>query len=235
MYTNLMLYKAISKQYNDNEILTYVNHMIPQNVLSQFKSNNYQEDQQFIVILQWFKNDFMKWMPKNLQCNICNLQMKLQLLSDDSWKVRATEIYECIKCGSNFVFPRYGEIKKIAETRIGRCSEWSMLFGAILNSLSFPTRIVHDYLDHCWNETYIRSKWIHIDSTLEYPISFNHPYYYEQNWSKEYEHVIAFSSNSIEDVTRFYTEKWENEVLKRRMKNKTDRKISMLSKEYLKL
>jgi peptide-N4-(N-acetyl-beta-glucosaminyl)asparagine amidase len=235
MYTNLMLYKAISKQYNDNEILTYVYHMIPQDVLSQFKSNNYLEDQHFIAILQWFKNDFMKWMPKNLQCNICNLQMKLQFLSDDSWKVRATEIYECIKCGSKVVFPRYGEIKKIAETRIGRCSEWSMLFGAILNSLSFPTRIVHDYLDHCWNETYIRSKWIHIDSTLEYPISFNHPYYYEQNWSKEYEHIIAFSSNSIEDVTRFYTEKWENEVLKRRMKNKTDRKFSMISKEYLKL
>jgi hypothetical protein len=42
-------------------------------------------------------------------------------------------------------------------------------------------------------------------------------------------------SYSIEDVTRFYTEKWENEVLERRMKNKTDRKISMLSKEYLKL
>lgn len=123
-------------------------------------------------------------------------------------------------------------MKKIAQTRIGRCSEWSMLFGAILNSLSFPTRIVHDYLDHCWNETYIRSSWIHIDSTLEYPISFNHPHYYEQNWSKEYEHVIAFSSNRIEDVTRFYTEKWDNEVLIRRKKNKTDKKISMISPNH---
>jgi Zn ribbon nucleic-acid-binding protein len=231
---NLMLCKAIARQYNDNEILTCVNHMIPHNVLSQFKSNNYQ-DRSFRIILQWFKNDFMKWMPKDLHCNTCKVQMKLQLLPGDSWKVRATEIYECIKCGSKFVFPRYGEIKKIADTRIGRCSEWSVLFGGILNSLSFPTRMVHDYLDHCWNETYIGSKWIHIDSTLEYPISFNHPHYYEQNWNKEYEHVIAFSSNSIEDVTRFYTEKWDTEVLMRRATNKTDRKISMLFKEYLKL
>jgi Zn ribbon nucleic-acid-binding protein len=230
-----MLYKAISKQYNDNEILTYVNHMIPHNVLLQFNRHSYEEDQSFRIILQWFKNDFMKWMPKNLQCNSCNIQMKLQYLPGKSWEVRAVEIYECMKCGSKYVFPRYGEIKKIADTRVGRCSEWSMLFGAILNSLSFPTRILHDYLDHCWNETYIRSKWIHIDSTLEYPISFNHPHYYEQNWRKEYEHIIAFSSNSIEDVTRFYTEKWDTEVLMKRLKNKTDRKINTLSKLYLRL
>jgi transglutaminase/protease-like cytokinesis protein 3 len=44
-----------------------------------------------------------------------------------------------------------------------------MLFGAILNSLSIPTRIVHDYLDHCWNESMIDEKWVHVDSTLEYP------------------------------------------------------------------
>jgi DNA-directed RNA polymerase subunit RPC12/RpoP len=65
--------------------------------------------------------------------------MKLQYLPGKSWEVRAVEIYECMKCGSKYVFPRYGEIKKIADTRVGRCSEWSMLFGAILNSLSFPT------------------------------------------------------------------------------------------------
>ena len=232
---NLTLYKEVSKQYNDNEILTYVNHMIPQTVLLHFDSHNYQEDQSFRVILQWFKNEFMKWMPKNLQCNKCNIQTKLQLLPGNSWKIRATEIHECMKCGSKYVFPRFGEIKRIADTRIGRCSEWSMLFGAILNSLSFPTRIVHDYLDHCWNETYFLSKWIHIDSTLEYPISFNHPHYYEQNWKKEYEHIIAFSANRIEDVTRSYTEKWDTEVSIKRIKNKTDRKINKLSKEYLRL
>ena len=232
LHTNLTLYKSISRQYVDNEILAYVKCMIPQSVLSQFESNNYREDESIRVILQWFKSEFMKWMPKNLRCNVCDIQMKLQVLVGYSWKIRSTEVYECIRCGSKLVFPRFGEIKMIADSRIGRCSEWSMLFGAILNSLSFPTRIVHDYLDHCWNETYIRSKWMHIDSTLEYPISYNHPHYYEQNWNKEYEHVIAFSSDNIEDVTKFYTEKWDTEVFKRRMKYKTQEKISMLSKEY---
>jgi peptide-N4-(N-acetyl-beta-glucosaminyl)asparagine amidase len=65
------------------------------------------------------------------------------------------------------VFPRYGEIIKIAESGIGRCSEWSVLFGAILNSLYIKTRIVHDYLDHCWNESLIDGKWVDIDSTLD--------------------------------------------------------------------
>jgi peptide-N4-(N-acetyl-beta-glucosaminyl)asparagine amidase len=231
----LTLYKEISKQYNDNEILTYVNQMIPRNVLIQFNDYICYEEQSFKAIFQWFKNEFMKWMPKNLQCNVCNIQMKVQLLPGDSWKLRSTEIYECIKCGSKCVFPRYGEIKKIADTRIGRCSEWSMVFGAILNSLSIPARIVHDYLDHCWNESYIGQEWIHMDSTLAYPISLNHPYYYEQNWSKKYEYIMAFSADSIEDVTRRYTEKWDSEVLARRIRNNTDRKIDAFTKLYLRL
>jgi peptide-N4-(N-acetyl-beta-glucosaminyl)asparagine amidase len=209
--------------------------MIPQNVLTQFNSYNHQENLSFKAILQWFKNEFMKWMPNDLQCNICNIQMKRQLSPGNSWKLSSTEIYECIKCGSKCVFPRYGEIKKIADTQIGRCSEWSMLFGAIVSSLSVPTRIVHDYLDHCWNESYIGQKWIHIDSTLAYPISFNHTHYYEQNWNKKYEHVMAFSANGIEDVTRRYTEKWDSEVLKRRTKNNTDRKIKTFTKLYSRL
>ena len=61
-----------------------------------------------------------------------------------------------------------------------------MLFGGIMNALNIKTRIVHDFLDHCWNEAIIDGKWVHIDSTLAYPISLNHPYYYEQNWGKKY-------------------------------------------------
>ncbi len=230
----LTLYKEISRQYHDNDILTYVNHLIPKNVLTQFNTQN-QTCQPLKTLLQWFKKDFMKWMPKDLQCNLCKTQMKLQLLPGNGWRVRKIEDYECIKCGSRCIFPRYGEIKKIADTRIGRCSEWSMLFGAILNSLSFPTRIVHDYLDHCWNETLIENKWIHIDSTLEYPISLDHPFYYEQNWAKKYEYIIAFSLNGIEDVTRFYTTKWDSEVQIRRNKNNASSQVNLLAELYWKI
>lgn len=245
--TIFTLYNEISKQYDKDEILAYVNHLIPYKVLSQFNKGDDRrgsphqkeecegDDESLRAIFQWFKKDFMKWMPKELQCNICNIQMKPQLFPGTSWKLRTTEVHECMKCGSKCVFPRYGEIKKIADTRIGRCSEWSMLFGAILNSLSIPTRIVHDFLDHCWNESYIGEKWIHIDSTLDYPISFNHPHYYEQNWNKKYEYIIAFSANSIEDVTKHYTEKWDGEVLPRRIKNNTKNRIKLFNGLYSRL
>jgi hypothetical protein len=76
----------------------------------------------------------------------------------------------------------------------------------------------------------IKKKWIHVDSTLNYPISFNHPHYYEQNWGKKYEYILAFSATTIEDVTKNYTEKWQV-VQKRRRKND---KIDLLKKMYLK-
>jgi len=128
-------------------------------------------------------------------------------------------------------FPRYLGILNIAQARIGRCSEWSILFGAILNSLSIQTRIVHDFLDHCWNESSLNRNWIHIDSTLEYPISFNHPYYYEQNWGKKYEYVLVFSPNDLEDVTGNYTQNWQM-VQKRRGKKDKD-KLKEFRKSYL--
>ena len=164
----------------------------------------------------------MKWMPKELQCTECNRPMRIQVVDDNSVTLRKTEIHKCGACGSTLIFPRYDKILKIAETRIGRCSEWSMLFGAIVNSLSIRTRIVHDYLDHCWNEVLINKKWVHTDSTLDYPISFDHPYYYEQNWGKKYAYVLAFSANSLEDVTTRYTQQWPVVQKRRGKKDKVE-------------
>ena len=107
-----------------------------------------------------------------------------------------------------------------------------MLFGAILNSLSIETRIVQVYLDHCWNESLIDGKWIHIDSALEYPISLNHPHYYEKNWSKKYKYILAFS-DTVEDVTSSYTQEWQI-VMQRRKKDKVNPLI-IFNKFYLEL
>jgi hypothetical protein len=79
-----------------------------------------------------------------------------------------SRIFHCNSRNCEYTFPRYGEILKIAETRTGRCSEWSMLFGAMLSSLGMKTSIVHDFLDHCWNGAMLSpdGQWVHIDSTL---------------------------------------------------------------------
>jgi len=220
---NFKFYKRIAEQYTDDKILDSVKQSLPDKILK-----SYMDHQSLIPLLYWFKNDFMKWMPKELQCSSCNMKMRLQVRIGDSMILRKTEVYSCDKCGSSILFPRYMKLLKIAETRIGRCSEWSILFGAILNSLSIPTRIVYDFLDHCWNESLINKKWIHLDSTLNYPIAFNHPYYYEQNWGKQYAYVLAFSFNSLHDVTRYYTKKW-NKIKKRRGKKD---EIDILTKIY---
>ena len=58
-----------------------------------------------------------------------------------------------------------------------------------------------------------------MDSTLEYPISINNPHYYEKNWNKKYQYVLAFSGAEIEDVTKNYSVNWKT-ILQQRKKRK---------------
>lgn len=229
---SFILYKNIARQYKDKEILSYVNSIIPSKIkelitISKLNSNNVQI---LKSLLDWFKQDYMKWMDssssnnvsKNIKCQNCNKPLHFSIIKGISWRIRMNEIYECLNCNSKIIFPRYAEIKKIANSRIGRCSEWSILFGAILNCLSVETRIVQDYLDHCWNEALIDGKWIHVDSTLAYPVSLNHPHYYEKNWSKRYKYILAFSYDSVDDVTSSYTIEWQNVLERRQQDNKNE-------------
>ena len=242
---SFLLYKRVMEQYENPEILNKVRSLIPQNIILKTK-----QDSNIVPLLKWFKNEFMKWTPKDPVCEMCIsrsdsssngssssarseaataapiMQLK-KITIGDSWKVRKVEVFGCNTCNYEYKFPRYGEILKIAETKTGRCSEWSMLFGAMLSSLGIKARIVHDFLDHCWNEAMFSSsspsssiedgRWIHVDSTLDYPISLNHPHYYEENWRKEYQYVFAFTADKVEDVTKTYTLKWET-VQQRRLK-----------------
>ena len=176
----------------------------------------------------------MRWVDNNPFCNNCGQRLTLEYIPGNTWEVRGIENYYCSFCNTIFSFPRYGKIREIADNRMGRCSEWTFLFGAILNSISIKTRIIHDFLDHCWNESFIGGRWIHIDSTLAYPISFDHPSYYETNWNKKYVFVVAFSKLSLDDVTTAYTTKWD-QVLNRRSKLKQKNQLEVFKKFYQKI
>lgn len=258
---HFILYKQVTSQYHDPNVLQYVNLIIPEKIKKEinkqlktdvskceYRNNssnnsishdlrdiddgdddsssyscNGKDDSSFSNSLEelmiWFKKDFMRWIDKDPLCDNCGRHLSLEYISGNTWEVRGIENYYCYVCNTVFSFPRYGKITEIADNRLGRCSEWTFLFGAMLNSLSIKTRIVHDFLDHCWNESFIGGRWIHIDSTLAYPISFNHSSYYEKCWKKEYVFVLAFSKSNLEDVTTSYTMKW-NQVLNRRSKLK---------------
>ncbi len=217
------LYKQVTRQYKEIKVLDYVHQFVPEKIARDISINKKDVSTNKIdflkPLLHWFKRDFMKWMNKSISCEKCEKPMHFQYLQGNSWKLRAIENYSCSSCKSHLVFPRYGLIDKIANYRIGRCSEWSILFGAMLNSLSIETRIVHDFLDHCWNESLIDGKWVHVDSTLDYPISFDNPYYYEKNWGKKYNFVLAFLDTTVEDVTYLYSQEW-NIIQQRRSKQK---------------
>ena len=53
----------------------------------------YFSEQDFRLILQWFKTDFMRWMPKLLKYEGCDHEMGIQVVGGNSWRLRATEIY----------------------------------------------------------------------------------------------------------------------------------------------
>lgn len=215
------LYKQVTRQYKEIKVLDYVRQFVPENIAKDVLINKKDVSTNKIDFLKpmlgWFKKDFMKWMNKSVICENCKKPMQFQYSQGNSWKLRAIENHFCLSCKSQIIFPRYGLIDKIADTRIGRCSEWSILFGALLTSISIETRIVHDFLDHCWNESLIAGKWVHIDSTLDYPISINSPYYYEKNWHKNYNYILAFSDVDLEDVTLSYSHEF-NYIKKRRSK-----------------
>jgi len=232
----LVLYKQVSRQYLDKGILDSVRMLVPVNIKDEFDealSGNANLMLPMTLLLNWFKQDFMKWMDKIPVCPRCNLSMTLRYVKGNSWIVRSVEYHNCPRCSFTIVFPRYGEIENIAFNRIGRCSEWSFLFGAILCSLSVQSRIVHDFLDHCWNEALIGGKWIHVDSTLQYPISMDSPHYYEKNWNKKYQFVLAFLDKEITDVTKDYSNDWK--IMHEQRNKRKDRGMSRIIDCYEKI
>jgi len=232
----LILYKQVSRQYLYRGILDSVRMLVPVKIKEEFDealNGNANLMPSMTSLLNWFKQDFMKWMDKIPVCPRCKLSMTLRYVMGNSWIVRGVEYHKCPRCSYTLVFPRYGEIENLAFNRIGRCSEWSFLFGAILCSLSVQARIVHDFLDHCWNEALIGGKWIHVDSTLQYPISIDNPHYYEKNWNKKYQYVLAFSDKEITDVTKDYSFNWKT-ILEQRKKRK-GRDMSRIIDYYKKI
>ncbi len=208
---SFLFYKTITSQYRDPKVLDTVRRLVPKEVL---------EGEVIPHLLKWYKG-FMTWTPNQVACERCSMKsnpcfMQASVITGKSWQVRKTEVHTCGRCGAEVVIPRYSDVLKIAETRYGRCGEWSILFGAMLNSLSIESRIAYDYLDHCWNEAHLGGRWVHVDPTFQYPHSLDNPHYYERNWKKQYVYILGFSSENIEDVTERYTEQWQAVLSRRR-------------------
>ena len=93
-----VLYKGISKQYDDPDILNYVRNLVPGKLVSDTEVRD--TDQRLRLVLQWFKKDFMRWIPKGPKCKKCNKPMIAQSIKGNSWKLRSMEMYTCNNCCS---------------------------------------------------------------------------------------------------------------------------------------
>jgi len=89
------------------------------------------------------------------KCVNCNKETKYagSIEPEEQDVIMRIEYYQC-ECGEKCEFNRYVNPAKIAESKTGRCSEYSNLFGAILKSLYYDVRILDNFEDHKWNEYY---------------------------------------------------------------------------------
>src|SRR5919107_6420602 len=88
-YDTFMLYKRVSEQYVNQDVLDYVRILIPEEIVN--KRTIESKEEPLKSVLQWFKKDFMRWTPKDPNCDRCNLPMGFQFNKGNSWKLRSTE------------------------------------------------------------------------------------------------------------------------------------------------
>lgn len=169
----------------------------------------------------WFKQQFPYYYDNCLSCG--NVRTNIMYGSvyptqnERSYLAGKTELYSCIKCNSTTRFPRFNEVTKVLETRRGRCGEYSILMLRMLKTLGYNIRYIADWADHVWIEALVHNDWIHIDPC---EAAVNEPLIY-QGWGKNVTYVFSFSFNDTNDVTRFYTTKYDA-TLKRREEDNVD-------------
>lgn len=174
-----------------------------------------------LELMDWFKNEFFKWVNQP-DCDYCgsnqNMKFKHSSLpssSENIWMAGNVEVYECReKCNKLTRFPRYNHPEKLLETRRGRCGEWANCFSLLLRSLDFDSRYILDWTDHVWCEVFSQSqqRWLHVDPCENI---MDKPLIYEHGWGKKLSYIFAFSSYQCIDVTWRYTTKFKDVMARR--------------------
>lgn len=172
-------------------------------------SDSEYEDYLVKELLRYFKRDFFTWCNSPV-CTLCGNDSNQQSIGLDrptpeesQYQCGTVEVYRCRIHNTITRFPRYNDPIKLLQTRTGRCGEWCNLFTLILKSFGLEARYVWNKEDHVWCEYYSKylKKWVHVDSCEQ---SYNEPHIYSNNWNKKMSYVIAFSIDTVTDVSPRY-------------------------------
>lgn len=201
IYENAVWHSAVLETLDLELIYASVDAM-PRESEEQYADNLVKE------LLRYFKQEFFEWVNspscgkcgENDQSSIGGTGPNSEEAQFDCWVV---EQYRCNRCGAITRFPRYNDPIKLLEFRKGRCGEWCNLFTLILKSFGLKTRYVQNQEDHVWCEYYSQHlrRWVHVDSCEQ---SFDQPYIYSKNWNKSMSYCIAFSHDTVIDVSKRY-------------------------------
>ena len=197
--------------YKDKELQAKIKELIPK------RPSGSTSEQYVKILLKWFKKDFFSWCnkPKCPQCgqndkNMTFLNSDENPSSEEDKKFLAYRIekYLCNNCKREVKFVRYHKTIKLLETRTGRCGEWSNLFGGILYTCGFKTRLINNFEDHVWNEFYNEEekRWIHVDPCEE---AYDTPLVYEQGWGRVMTFILGLSDDGLVEVTPRYIKDWK--------------------------
>ena len=188
------------------------------------------------LLLKWYKKDYFTWCNKP-KCPKCGQNDKnLEIISykakpnENELKYLAykTEVYKCITCQIEVRFPRCNDPLILLDTKTGRCSEWSNLFGAILYTCGFKVRLINNFEDHVWNEFYNEEeeRWIHLDSCEE---AYDTPLVYEQGWGRVMTFILGMSDDGLVEVTPRYVKDWK--IVSERRSEKMEIKLANILEE----
>ena len=204
------LFEERLQSYKDPEMQKKIKEIIPQ------RPPGSTSEVYVKMLLKWFKKEFFSWCNKP-KCPTCGQNDKnYKVLSyrdkpneeEKKFLAYRTERYFCNNCNKEVRFVRYNKTIKLLETRTGRCSEWSNLFGGILYTCGFKTRLINNFEDHVWNEFYNEEekRWIHIDSCEE---AYDTPLVYEQGWGRVMTFILGMSDDGLVEVTPRYVKDWK--------------------------
>lgn len=189
------------------------NEQVKESPYGKDNDNMYKGDDLLLKRLALYFKGIMTWV-NNPPCDLCgSTETKCRNtrgpMSREEREGQASrvEVYWCPTCNAETtLFPRYNLPRKLLETKKGRCGEYANLFGLYCRAAGFDTRYILDFTDHVWTEIYSNrlGKWIMCDGCEGV---IDEPAMYEKGWGKDLNCILAFTTNSVVDVTRRYTRK----------------------------